>query len=328
VAADANPGQNKPNRVRHYAAMGLAFAAANFTLFIPATWQYLVSYVRGATLAHHGYFYNGALYVNDVIVSPLGVPRTFYLRLLATKVPLVVLAALVPGVIAMIRRRCDRGFVLLRILVIFLIVPYSLMAPKFLRYSLPMLATIDLIAAVGLVHGIAWLLRKSWLPRVTRLAVAATGVAVFATALVVAERTAAPYYSLFQNRLGAWFDPLRSVFPEQTYDYGVREAIRATAAASAPSALVYSDAPTVAAYYLQRDGRPDIAVRPLSGTQLTRSPREVWVIVQNEHITFENQLVVQQLRTQSRPWKEFQIDRVLAAQLFRIGWRRECCASW
>src|SRR5262249_16925125 len=98
--------------------------------------------------------------VIDVPISPLGIPITFYLHLLRTKIPLIILATMVPGLVEMVRRQHERGFVLLRILAMFLLVPYSLMATKFLRYSLPMLATIDLIATVGLIAGLNWLLRK------------------------------------------------------------------------------------------------------------------------------------------------------------------------
>src|SRR5205807_4857231 len=130
--------------------MAATFVMANAAVLLPATWRYCVSYVRGDMLAHHGYLYAGRLYVTDVLISPLGVPVTYYLSLLATKIPLVVLAALVPGAIEIVRRRHERGFVLLRVLVVFLLVPYSLMAAKFMRYALPMFAAIDLAAAVGL----------------------------------------------------------------------------------------------------------------------------------------------------------------------------------
>src|SRR2546423_2724213 len=164
LLTDRDPGRNKPDRLRHYGAMALTFVAANLPILRPSTWEYFARYVSGGMLAHHGYLYSGALYVTNVPISRLGVPMTFYLRLLATKVPLVVLAAAVPGVIEMVRRRRERGFVLLRVFAVFFILPYSLMAAKFLRYSLPMLATVDLIAAVGLVAGLDGLLRKRGLP--------------------------------------------------------------------------------------------------------------------------------------------------------------------
>src|SRR5207237_1152365 len=89
LVTDRRPGANRPNLLRQYGAMGLAFLVANPAVLMPDTWRYVASYVRGDLLAHHGYLYDGALYLTNVPVSPLGVPATYYFRLLATQVPLV-----------------------------------------------------------------------------------------------------------------------------------------------------------------------------------------------------------------------------------------------
>ena len=318
---DKTPGANRPNPWRHYSAMVAAFVAANVAVLSPDTWRYCISYVQGGMLAHHGYMYGGQLYVSNIPISPLGVPVGFYLHLLATKVPLVVLAAAVPGLIELVRRRHDRGFVLLRVLLVFLLVPYSLMAAKFIRYTLPMLATLDLLAGVGIVAGIGWLLRKGWLSPVTRVSVAALAIAVSIVGLVTAPQSAAPFYSLFQNSIGAMRAAPGTTFSEETYDFGVREAIAAIAAAAEPSAVIVTDAPVVAAHYLEGSGRSDLRVRTLSGDGIPYGPHEAWVIAQHEHVTFENQLVLEHLRQHETPWREFHAGDVLALQVFRIGRR-------
>jgi len=82
-----------------------------------------------------------------------------------------------------------------------------------------------------------------------------------------------------------------------------------------------SDAPDVVAYYLQRHGRPDITARSLSAGGLPPGVAETWVIVQDEHTTFENRLLVEQLRTRGKPWKEYRVDGMVAAQVFRLAER-------
>jgi len=201
---------------------------------------------------------------------------------------------------------------------VFLLVPYSLMAAKFIRYSLPMLATLDLIAGVGLVAGVGWLLRKSWLSPIARGIVATLAVATVVVGIVSAPLSAAPYYSLFQNGIGAGRAGSAVTFPEETYDFGVREAIAAIAKTAEPSATVVTDAPAVAAHYLSGSGRSDLRVRSLSVDGIPYGPREVWVIAQDEHTTFENELVVQHLRRQASPWREFRAGDALAAQVFHI----------
>jgi Dolichyl-phosphate-mannose-protein mannosyltransferase len=321
VLTDPAPGRNRPNKWQYYAWMAAAFLAGNVAIVMPETWRYAATYVQGRMLAHHGYPYAGGLYLTNIPISPLGVPPTYYLRLLATKVPLVLLAALIPGAIEMVRRHRERGFVLLRVLVVFVLVPYSLMAAKFIRYTLPLLAVLDLIAAIGIVAGTSWLLRKSWLSPVTRVTVSALAISVFAAGLAGAQQSAAPFYSLFQNAIGARLGAPGSIFPEETYDYGVREAVAAISAAAAPSAVIVSDAGGGVAYYLARSGRPDIAARGLSTAGLPAAARETWVIVQNEHTTFENRFVVEQLRAREKPWAQFHAGRALAVQVFRIHGR-------
>jgi hypothetical protein len=203
---------------------------------------------------------------------------------------------------------------------VFLLLPYSLMAAKFIRYTLPLLATLDLIAAVGLVAGIGWLLRKGWLARPTRVTVAALAIVVSIVGLVTAPASAAPFYSLFQNSIGAR-RAAGTTFPEETYDFGVREAVAAIAGVAAPSAVIVSDAPAVAAHYLEDSGRPDLQIRSISSDGIAYGFHETWVIVQDEHQTFENQLLVEQLRRRETPWREFHAADALAAQVFRVGGR-------
>ena len=108
-----------------------------------------------------------------------------------------------------------------------------------------------------------------------------------------------------------------TTFPEEAYDYGVREAVNAIAAAAAPGAVIVSDAPGVVAYYLERSGRSDLGVRSLSAQGLLSGNRPEFVIVQPEHLTFENRDTVVRLQRESAPWRQFYADAALTAQVFR-----------
>jgi dolichyl-phosphate-mannose-protein mannosyltransferase len=318
--AGRDPGASRPDKIRYYGVMLATFVAANVAVLMPETWQYCAQYVRGANLVHHGYLYAGHLYVTNIPISPLGVPVTFYLRLLATKVPLAVLGATAAGLIELVRRRHERGFVLLRVWLVFVLIPYSLMAAKFIRYALPLFVAIDLVAAVGLVAGIGWLLRKGWLSRVTRVTVSLLAVVVSIMTLAFGLQSASPFYSVFRNAVGERIAVAGETFPEEAYDYGVREAVAAIAETAEPSASIVSDAPAVVAYYLNAAGRTDLHVRSLSGQGIP-SGQPSWVIVQDDHATFENLDVVEQLRRQSVPWREFRAGDALTAQVFRISGR-------
>lgn len=317
AVTDRAPGANRPDRLRMFGAALLVFLAANGAIVLPATWQYAARYVDGGTLVHHGYWYAGHLYVTNIPISPLGLPVTFYLRYLVTKVPLVVLGAAIPGSVELIRRRHERGFALLRVLLVVPLVLYSLLAAKFLRYMLPVHAVVDLIAAVGLVTLIEQV-RRARLAAPIRTATEGTMIVAFLATLLSAPLSAAPFYSLYRNALGEHLGGPGATFPEETYDYGVPEAVEAVAHVAQADAVIVTDVPDVVANYLARSSRPDLAVRSLSGQGIPTGSRDAWVFVQDEHIYFENQAVIEQLRHRLAPRWEMYAGRARALQVFHL----------
>jgi dolichyl-phosphate-mannose-protein mannosyltransferase len=316
---DRNPGANRPDRLRYYGLMAAAFVAANVAVLNPATWRYCLDYIRGGTAVHHGYLFAGQLYANSSLLWSAGVPATFYLRMLVTKVPLVVLGAVVPGLIEAFRCRQSRGVALLTAWLGLFLVGYSLSSVKFLRYALPLFGGVDILAGVGVAAGTAWLLRKSWLSPITRVTVAAAAVAVCLSGAFLAQQAAAPFPSLFRNAIGERIAAAGATFPEETYDFGVREAVKAIAVAAEPDAAIVSDAPGVVAYYLARSGRMDLRVRSLSADGLPRDRRSTFVIVQAEHLSFENCDLVRHLQRTAVPWREFHAGDAAAAQVFHVS---------
>jgi hypothetical protein len=189
-----------------------------------------------------------------------------------------------------------------------------------------MFAVIDVMAGVGVVSGIAWLLRKGWLSRPVRIVTAGASIAVLIVGIVTAPASAAPFFSIYQNAIGERLAPPAATFPEATYDFGVREAVAAIAGAAGPAAVIVSDAPDVVAHYVTLSTRPDLRVASLSAAGIPSREPEVWVIVQGEHVTFENELLVRQLRG-TAPWLEIAAGNARAAQVFRIKRRLPCCAA-
>jgi hypothetical protein len=142
----------------------------------------------------------------------------------------------------------------------------------------------------------------------------------------MAPASATPFFSQFQNAVGERLERPAVTFPEETYDFGVREAVSAIAGAAAPGAVIVSDAPDVVAHYLTGSARPDLRVGSLSAGGIPLREPEVWVIVQDEHVTFENQLLVWQLRS-TAPWSQIVAGNARAAQVYRIERRLPCCAA-
>jgi hypothetical protein len=317
-AADRNPEDKTPDkRASFFVVMAVVFAAANFAVFLPATWHYLASYAHGDLVLHSGYDFAHRIYVNTIDASPWGLPPTFYFVFLFTKVPLAVLAAAVGGIVWTARHPDHRGATFIRVFLLFTLLPYSLVASKFVRYLLPVLAVVDIAAAVG----IAWLIRTlidDDYSIARDLAVAAIIVIAIATPLSE-QLAAAPYYGLSQNAVGAWLGPPGARFPDdELYDAGVREAVDAIASAAAPGAVVCSDATTVVAEYLARRGRGDVRSCSISHDGLPMKRVDTWVVAQPGHVYFENAGVIDGLRRASAPWLTVDVGGATAVEVFHV----------
>jgi hypothetical protein len=317
VATLRDAGPNSPDKRRFFATIAVAFAIANFAIFLPGTWRHVLGYVQGGGMSHHGWPYAHRLWVTDVPISTLGIPPTFYVMLLLTRLPLVTLVgAAVGGVIAWSRRR-ERGYVFLRVYFFFQLVGFSVMAAKFLRYSLPILVIVDLMAAVGIVATFEWLskrIKSKLRPVLMPIAYAALAIVLFAGQL-----QASPFFSMHRTTLARWLDADGRRFPESSYDFGVREAVSRIVASARPGAAIVSDVPQVVEFYLSRGPRTDLQVKSLSGGGVFSNTTEQWVLVHESHLYFETEELIALLRLRHAPVAEFRMDDVTVLQLFRIA---------
>ena len=317
VATHRDAGPNSPIKRRFFATLGAAFAIANFALFFPGTVHRILGYLQGGGMAHHGWPYAERLWVTDVPISALGIPPTFYAVFLLTRLPVVTLiGAVIGGIVAWTRRR-ERGYVFLRVFFVFQLVGFSVMAAKFLRYSLPILVILDLMAAVGIVAALEWLFKR--LKSNLRPVFMAIACATLAIVLFAGQLHASPFFSMHRTTLARALDANGRRFPEGSYDFGVREAVTRIVASARPGAEVISDVPQVVEFYLSRSSRTDLQVKSLSGSGVFSKTREQWVLVQDAHVYFETEEVIALLRLRHRPIAEFRMDDVTVLQLFRIS---------
>jgi len=316
VAADRKAGKAE-KRASFYLSMAGAFLLANFAVLLPATWRYVVGYVRGDTVRHSGYAFAHHLYVNAIEASPWGVPPHFYLTFFATKVPIAVLAAAIIGIVWSARHPAHRGATFIRVFLVFTLLPYSLIASKFLRYMLPVLAVVDIAAAVGITRVIRAVDGVPLRPRAAQACAPALVVVAILFPLLAQQVNARPFYGLAQNVIGAALSPAGLLFPDdELYDAGVREAVEAIAAGAVPGAVVCSDATAVVAEYLARAGRLDMKACSIAHDGLPPGTAETWVIAQEGHIYFENRDVIAQIRRRQSPWLDIRVGDVSAAQVF------------
>lgn len=316
VVVERNPGANRPHPLRYNGLILAAFIAGNFAILLPSTWEYGLAYIRGQQSSHHGYLYAGDLYVNSATMLMHGVPFAYYFHLLATKLPLATLAGAAAGLPLIVTRRRERGFVWLRIFLLVQLFGYSVMAAKFLRYALPLLIVVDMLAAVGLAAIATAIWSRPW-PRHVRLGLCFGGLLFAVGSSTAATVRSAPFYSTFQNAIGASLAPPLTTFPEEAYDFGVREAVAAISLVAQPGAAIVSDASLVVGHYLRGRNRPDIEVRSLS-SEGTGRRREQWLLIQDAHVYFENASLIAQVRRSLTPWREYTLRGTPVLQVYQV----------
>lgn len=302
-----------------YAAGLAAFVLANPAILLPGTWRYLLGYVSGHTITHHGAYFAGRVYMNMVSATPFGLPWDFYVVYIVTKIPLPVLVAIVLGLAELVRRRRERGAVFARVFLLFYLLPASLVAGKFARYLLPTLVVLDIVAALGILRAFDLVSRAS------RPGLRALAAGVLAALLVgtpfAAQVDWSPYPSMHQNALGRRLSLPGEWFPnDELYDIGMREAVEWIARRAAPGGSIASDAPGVVSEYLRRYGRPDIESRSLSMAGLARPPVEAWLLAQNSHACFESLQVVEQVRRRQPADFVVRVRGAAAVETYRLPW--------
>jgi hypothetical protein len=308
--AEPHPGSNRADKPTYFGAMALAFLIANFPVLLPGNWMTIASFLSEHAVQHTGYVFQDRLWPNTLSSTPAGLPPWFYLADLLTKIPLAVLATSAIGVWRLSHRH-DRGAMYVLTFILLTLLPYSLVATKFLRYMLPTLAMLDVAAAVAIADGVA-LVSSARSAAAHRIV--AAGAAVVLLAPLAAWLQARPLSALYRNVLGARVSPDRLWFaPDELYDAGLREAVTDVARIAPAHARLVTDAPAVVAFYAAAMGRSDLRIaRPEHDT-----PRpDDWFIVQQGRVYFENYAAVQKARERP-PLLAVDVRGFRAAEVYR-----------
>ena len=313
--------------------MGLAFVLANPAILLPKVWTYLNEYSGEKLLTHTGYLLGDRLYKNNISRSPFwATPLYFYLLWLAIKVPIAVLVTSVIGFIVGLRRWREPGHGFVVFMILFWIVPYSLMGAKWPRYLLSLMPFVYMSAAVGIVLLIRWAASAfaKWNSRGWASGLV-TGVLLFATVIIPAftAYASAPHYGLYSNIIGnrytAYFFP-----HDEFYDDGLNEAIRFVCANAPANAVIVTETPGVVRYYTEKFGRTDLKSQVLSDPNFSVPTQgAVYFVLQRGRTYFENQDKLKQVREHfpmvyASCVREFTAAEVYSAQPGAIATTQRC----
>ncbi len=305
-----------------YLLIPIAFLLANPAVLLPPVWEYLNAYMGERLLVHTGYLFGDQLYKNNMSSTPFwGTPVYFYLLFMAIKIPLLLLASFVTGLVVAVKSRSHPGHAFLIFMFLFWIVPYSLIGAKWLRYSLSLMPFIYMLAAVGAMTLIGHLssLLKNF--RKAPALVSAIAVLVFIGLPALTAYANGPHYALYTNALGAGKSGY--YFPhDEFYDDGLREAIKFVCDSAPQNAIIAHETPGVTRYYLGKFWRTDLKSHAISAadfdpTKLT-GPAYVpaYIIVQRGRIYFENRDKIDFVRSSFKKVYEVRISQTIAAEVF------------
>lgn len=300
--------------------MGVAFVIANPMILSPKVWNYLNAYSGERLLTHTGYLMGDRLYKNNISSAPFwATPLYFYLLFLAIKVPLAVLGTSIIGFIQSLRRWREPNHGFIAFMILFWIVPYSLMGAKWPRYLLSLMPFLYMAAAVGIVLTIRWATSAfaKWNER-GGVTAAVTGLLLLLLVVfpAVTAYASSPHYALYSNIIGERYTAY--FFPhDEFYDDGLREAIQFVCANAPANATIVTETPGVVRYYLERFGRADLQSHVLSDPNFAVPSQEsTYFILQRGRTYFENQDKMNQVRERFSPVYRSCVRGYTAAEVF------------
>jgi len=312
---------------KYFGAMILAFVIYNAAIFSPQTMRYVWSYLNEDLLTHHGYVVMDKLFNNDMVDTPFGNPTYFYWLYLLVKLPIPILIAFLAGLVEIFYHRGEprvaRGYLFLRMMLVFWLLPMSFIGSKFLRYSLTLLPLVYATAAIGMIAMWRLLAKKiQGFPVPYERAQQYAQIAVLAlfigTSSLVTMLWGLPYQGLFTNTLGG--GRAGYFFPhDEFYDVGARESIKFIAENAPPKATIVSEIPGVVQYYLERFKRPDLHSEIMSQPDFElRKDNLNYVILQHGRVYFENEMNFKYIESTYPRVQTSRYNGATASEVFRI----------
>jgi 4-amino-4-deoxy-L-arabinose transferase-like glycosyltransferase len=306
----------------------LAFAALDFPIFAPRTWEYLWHWTHGAQIGDRrtseSILFMGKLYGNLGLQYLNATPPWFFLvfALVKFSVPTVVLALVGLG-LALWQRTPSQRIVIVWLAVWY--VSFLITGAKYGRYftsAAPALFILAAHAAVVLTRAFAVRLR-SRVPGKLRFSLHRLSFAAFALLVTATEASAAvshaPHYRLFINALGGGDARVTWFFPHcDLFDAGFREAMAAVAARAEPNAEICTETEWPARYYADVAGRADLATSSITEARGCKSAQPCYVIVEPGRRYWHNEHALDQLARRT-PWHVERINGNEVAAVYRLA---------
>ncbi len=309
--------------LKFYGLMFVVFVLLNPTILFPATWHQMGQFAGQKLIGHDAYEFMGTLYPHRFTDWLRGIPWYFYHLFIIVKLPVLTVAGFLVGLPLIFRRKLGDGRYFILLWMFIWMMTFSFGGGKFTRYFTTVLPAVLITTAIGVQTVGRWLgerlsslLSAEW-PRVyTRPVLALILIAGSLGALA----KAAPHFRLYTNALGGGGAKAGYYFPhDEFYDSSMREAIFEIAKRARPGARVASESQTLASYYAQRAGRPDLVCVFLSDPNELQQLREGdFVIDARGRRYFSNELILAALAQSEAPTFRVSLGSVPSASIYQL----------
>ncbi|MGH9932057.1 MAG: glycosyltransferase family 39 protein [Pyrinomonadaceae bacterium] len=309
--------------LKFYGLMFAVFVLLNPTILLPATWHQMSQFASQKLIGHDAYEFMGTLYPHRFTDLLRGIPWYFYHLFIIVKLPVLTVAGFIVGLPLIFRRKLGDGRYFILLWMFLWMMTFSLGGGKFTRYFTTVLPAVLITAAIGVQTAGRWLgerlsslLSAEW-PRV--YARPALALIVIAGSLGALAK-AAPHFRLYTNALGGGAAKTGYYFPhDEFYDASMRDAIFEIAKRARPGARVASESQTLASYYAQRAGRPDLVCVFLSDPNELQQLREGdFVIDARGRRYFSNELILAALAQSEAPTFRVSLGSVPSASIYQL----------
>jgi predicted membrane-bound dolichyl-phosphate-mannose-protein mannosyltransferase len=311
----------KKRFIKFFLVMGVAFVIFNPTILLPGTWRAMLRFSTNAMIGHDSYEFMGRLFPHKFTDWLRGEPWYFYLALMGTKLQVLPLAGFVGGMVLLFRRKTGDGRYFLLLWFAIWALGFMFVGGKFTRYILSVLPAVTMTSALG----IQFVARR--LGRLCAGVFNSEAIKVYASAalssLVIligiwSAASAAPHYRLAVNSVAARSVSPGEMFPQdEFYDAYMQQALAEIGKRAETGARVASEIPTVATFYANRAGRPDLISVELSDpAELVKLRPGDFVINARGRTYFSNQAMLVRLRQNAQPAFTVSVGAVPAAAVY------------
>ena len=307
-----------------FGIMGLVFLILSPTILLPGTWHEMGIFAGSKRIGHDGYEFMNRIYTHHLDDWLRGIPASFYVIFTWVKLPVLVVAGFLVGLPLLFRRKLGDGRYFVLLWLYFWFASFSFLGGKFTRYYTTALPPVLITSAIGIQFLGRWLAEKlSTIAHNESIKhyIPATLAVVVIIASVITSVQAGPHFRLYTNVLGGGMSQAGYYFPhDEFYDASMRELMDEIARRAAPGARVASESTLLAAYYAQRNNRPDLVCVSLSDPgALQQLAVGDFLIAARGRRYFSNDALISMLSSSATPDYKAYLGNTPSADLFVVN---------